>query len=109
LQRLDALQTDLRTLPGIAVIACPLVWNDGYAQEGLSALGRYLDHPPPARHGRVRVMPMWFQSAGDTRGQGWVGAFTDADGNGVMEFRPAGAGLPADLWTPELNFLRLAP
>ena len=47
---------------------------------------------------------MWFQAAGDTRGQSWTGLFRDADGDGIMEFGDP-RKLPPNLWTPELNFL----
>ena len=52
-----------------------------------------------------RQRPLWFQSAGNTRGQAWNDLFRDADGNGVMEF----TGRPAATWTRELNFLAWQP
>jgi hypothetical protein len=48
---------------------------------------------------------IWFQPAGDTRGQTWAGLFRDSDGNNVMEFAPPNAALPRGRWTSELNFL----
>ena len=51
----------------------------------------------------------WFRLTGALPGQTWTGHFRDADGNGVMEFAPAGTPLPRDRWTPELNFLGWQP
>lgn len=48
---------------------------------------------------------MWFQPAGDTRGQTWTGLFRDADNNGVMEFATADEDLRPGRWSRELNFL----
>ena len=80
-------------------MASALSWHDGFPVDGTSTLSRYFDDRP------FRAA-LWFQAAGDTRGQSWTGLFRDADDNGVMEFgdlsvRPS----PLRLWTPELNFL----
>jgi hypothetical protein len=91
-------QQDLLGLRGIRVAASSLSWNDGYPADGTSALSRYFDDRP------FRAA-LWFQAAGDTRGQSWTGLFRDADGNGVMEFADPQKPLPANLWSPELNFL----
>jgi hypothetical protein len=109
LRRLEALRADLASLRGVGVVASPLVWNDGYPLDGLDALSRYLQFPPDLLPGRPRPMPLWFQAAGDSRGQTWGGLFRDADNNGVLEFLLPGAELKPDQWTPELNFLRFAP
>jgi hypothetical protein len=98
LQRYLQYQRDVRSLHGIRVVACPLVWAEGYPVDGTSTLSRYFDDRP------FRAA-LWFQAAGNTRGQGWAGPFRDADHNGVMEFTPPGRPLPEDAWTPELNFL----
>ncbi len=86
------------SLRGIRVVASALSWHEGYPVDGSSALSRYFDDRP------FRAA-LWFQAAGDTRGQSWSGLFRDADGNGVMEFADPRQPLPPDLWTPELNFL----
>ncbi len=52
---------------------------------------------------------LWFQAAGNTRGQTWTGLFQDADGNGFMEFAPPGYRLPKGQWSTELNFLAWQP
>jgi hypothetical protein len=70
--------------------------------DGGSALSRWFDDRP-------FKAALWFQAAGDTRGQAWSGLFRDADGNGVMEFAPADARLPKGAWTNELNFLAWQP
>src|SRR5579884_3561195 len=86
------------SLRGIRLVASALSWHDGFPVDGSSALSRYFDDRP------FRAA-LWFQAAGDTRGQSWSGLFRDADGNGVMEFADPRQPLPPDLWTPELNFL----
>jgi hypothetical protein len=90
-------QKDLLSLRGIRVVASALSWHDGFPVDGTSSLSRYIDDRP------FRAA-LWFQAAGDTRGQSWTGLFRDVDGNGVMEFGDP-LKLPPDLWTPELNFL----
>jgi hypothetical protein len=102
LARYLQLQRDLRGLKGVAVVACPLVWNEGHPVDGGSTLSRFFDDRP-------FKAAVWFQSAGNTRGQAWTGLFRDADGNGVMEFAAPGTRLPAGRWTPELNFLAWQP
>src|SRR5207253_10892926 len=51
----------------------------------------------------------WLQAAGETNHQAWAGLFHDSDGNGIMEFAPAGTPLKPGRWTPELNFLAWQP
>jgi hypothetical protein len=92
----------LQGLRGIRVVASALTWPDGYPADGSSALSRWFDDRP------FRAA-LWFQSAGDTRGQAWTGLFRDADGNGVMEFAPLDTTLPPGTWTPELAFLAWQP
>jgi hypothetical protein len=52
---------------------------------------------------------VWLVSAGNTRGQAWEGALRDADGDGILEFLPPAAPLPAGLWTRDLAFLAWQP
>ncbi len=70
--------------------------------DGSSTLSRFFDDRP-------FHAALWFQSAGDTRGQAWAGLFRDEDNNGVMEFAPPDAPLPEGTWTHELNFLGWRP
>ena len=111
--RLTKLQADIAKLEGIQVVVCPLLWNTGQAIDGLSPLSQYLDlnlgkvrTPVRGNPSKVRKMPVWFQAAGDTRGQGWTGLYHDRDGNGVMEFcHDDKSPIPPGRWTQELNFL----
>jgi len=92
---------DERALKGIQVVACSLVWKDGYPLGGASALsGFFNDAPFPA---------LWFEPAGNQRQQVWAGPYRDVDGNGVMEYGPLGTPLRSDRWTRELNFLAWQP
>jgi hypothetical protein len=101
-QRFLDLMRELSNLKGIRVVACTLVWSDGYPVDGSSALSRYLDDLP------CRAA-LWFQAAGDTNGQAWAGLFRDVDGNGVMEFAPPGTPPKPGRWTSELNFFDWQP
>jgi hypothetical protein len=85
-------------LRGIRVVCCGLTWSSGYPVGGASALTRYFDDHPPCN-------AVWFQAAGNTRGQAWAGTFHDVDGNGVMEFAPPSSALRPERWTAELDFL----
>jgi hypothetical protein len=102
LRRYLQYQRDLASLRGIRVVASAMSWHDGFPVDGTSALSRYFDDRP-------FHAALWFQAAGDTRGQSWTGPFRDADGNGVLEFAAPGQRLPAGLWSPELNFLSWQP
>jgi hypothetical protein len=113
-QRFLDLVRDLNALKGIPVVACSLVWSDGYPVDGSSGLSQYLDNGingpgSLSVRGQIPCFPLWFQAAGDTNGQAWAGLFRDVDGNGVMEFAPAGTPLKPDRWTSELNFLSWQP
>ena len=101
LQRFYKILEDERGLKGIHIVACSLVWNDGYPLGSASLISRFFnDTPYPA---------LWFTPAGNQRGQTWIGLFHDVDGNGVMEFSPPGTALSSQRWTPELNFLAWQP
>jgi hypothetical protein len=91
-------QRAVKALVGVRLVASALVWDEGYPADGSSSLSRYFDDRP-------FHAALWFQAAGDARGQSWAGMFRDADGNGVMEFVPPETPLPEGVWTPELNFL----
>jgi hypothetical protein len=102
LRRYLQYQRDQAALRGIRVVASTISWPDGYPVDGTSTLSRYFDDRP------FRAA-LWFQAAGDSRGQSWTGLFRDADANGVMEFADPARPLPPDLWSPELNFLSWQP
>lgn len=89
----------LRQLRGVRLVACTLVWTEGFPVDGSSALSRYFDDLPFRS-------ALWFQAAGDSGGQVWTGPFRDQDENGVLEFCPAHEKLPSRVWSRELNFLR---
>ena len=59
-------------------------------------------------HLQDRDKLLWFQAAGNNRGQAWTGLFRDADKNGFMEFADAKTPLKKGRWTHEINFLGLA-
>jgi hypothetical protein len=93
---------EMRALKKVRVVTTGLVWVSGYPVDGNGALSRYFDDRP-------FCAALWFQAAGDTRGQAWSGPFRDENGNGVMEFAPAATALPEGTWTRELNFLGWRP
>jgi hypothetical protein len=93
---------DMQNLKDVRVAASGLVWNEGHPADTTSALTRYFDERPFGA-------TLWFQSAGDARGQGWAGLFRDEDGNGVMEFEAAETSPDAAPWARELDFLAWAP
>jgi hypothetical protein len=97
-RRYLAQQQAMQRLRGVRVVASALTWDEGFPADGTSTLTRYFDDRP------FRAA-LWFQAAGDVRGQSWTGPFRDADGNGIMEFSPPSSPLPAGVWTPELSFL----
>jgi hypothetical protein len=102
MRRYLRMEDDLHGLRKVRVVATGLSWPDGHPVDGGGALGRFFDDQPFRK-------ALWFQAAGDTRGQAWAGLFHDRDGDGVMEFLPAGAALPAGRWSPSLAFLSWLP
>ena len=96
--RLQQLLAERQRLKGIHVVSTSLVWSDGYPLSGSSPLSRWFDDDQDRK-------ALWLVSAGNTRGQAWTGTFNDSDGNGVMEFAPRGAKLPAGAWSAETSFL----
>jgi hypothetical protein len=117
LTRYYKLEEDLINLRTVRVVVCPLAWDVGYPVDGSGPLSRYLDEvfygrpvrrvpgSPVPRHGP----PLWFQAAGNTRGQVWNGPLRDADGNGAFEFVSPGTLLPEGRWSPAVNFLAWQP
>ncbi|HEX5271451.1 MAG TPA: hypothetical protein VFW33_13230, partial [Gemmataceae bacterium] len=100
--RLLRFEERLRDLRRVRVVATGLSWDEGMPADGGGALSRYFDDEPFKK-------AVWFQAAGDTRGQAWAGLFRDRDRDGVMEFVPAGTHLPAGRWSPSLAFLSWQP
>lgn len=107
--RLVEMRRLLGLLRGADVIVNTLVWEDGYAHDGLSAISKLLESrlvPNPTRSGlrtlKAPESPVWVQAGSTSSGSVWSGPFVDADGNGAMEF--GGATVPGS-WTRELNFL----
>ena len=115
LERIEALEKALAGLKGAQVVVSQLYWNTGFALDAASTISRFLDDwlarpkgvpvtrqltkPKPAGP------PLWFQPAGDTRGQSWTGLFHDFDRNGAMEFASPDVDLKPGRWSRELNFL----
>jgi hypothetical protein len=102
LQRYISMESELRNLRTVRIVATGLSWPEGQPVDGGGALGRYFDDEPFKK-------ALWFQATGDTRGQAWAGLFHDRDGDGVMEFLPAGTLLPSGRWSPSLGFLSWQP
>jgi hypothetical protein len=97
------LATSFRDLRKVRAVVSTLLWNEGHPVDGMSTPSRYFDDRP------FRGV-LWFQAAGNTRGQTWTGLFRDADSNGVMEFAPlADPTKPEKLWRLELNRLAWQP
>ncbi|MFO0847651.1 MAG: hypothetical protein U0871_03685 [Gemmataceae bacterium] len=115
IERFTRLKAGLDGLVGTLVVVNTLVWDVGVPQDGLSALSRLLEERYTPRPGRSALkasrqppVPVWVQPASPAVGQVWAGPYLDGDGNGVLEFAPAAAPLPAGRWTRELNFLGTA-
>ena len=113
LQRLRRLEINVNGLKGADMVICPLVWNSGHALDGNGYLSQVIDDkltlPLPLSSRRRLSQPvpkniLWFNAAGDTRGQTWMGHFQDRDGNGIMEFATAQDSIRPEKWTRELNF-----
>lgn len=110
--RLVALRRALESIRGAEVVVNTLVWEDGFAQDGLSELSQFLDERfttkltrSPLVADRLPPIPVWVQAGSDSVGAVWAGPFLDPEGNGVMDFAPEAVALPPGAWTRELNFL----
>lgn len=93
---------DLQNLKNVRVVASGLVWNEGHPADASSPLTRYFDD-------HAFAAALWFQSAGDARGQAWSGLFRDDHGDGVMEFDAPDENRPEAQWRRELDFLSWKP
>jgi len=114
--RLINLESALANLKGTKVILNTVGWNTGQPLDGRSPMSRFLDEKmilprtnPVRNSAKLPTTTLWFQPAGDTHGQCWIGNFRDADNNGVMEFAPLEAPRRPGRWTPEMNFLAWRP
>jgi hypothetical protein len=61
MERWYRLMGALQGLRGAQVVASPLAWHEGHPVDGSGALSRYFDDRP-------FKAALWFQAAGDTRG-----------------------------------------
>jgi hypothetical protein len=110
-KRLVKLVEEARSLKGIQIVSTSLNWPSGYPLAGSSPLSRWFDEriDPAKCNEPQQSKALWFVSAGNTAEQTWTGPYRDADVNGVMEFLPPGAKLPAGSWTSDLAFLAWQP
>ncbi|WP_157369520.1 S8/S53 family peptidase [Zavarzinella formosa] len=115
MDRIDRIEIGLNMLKGANVVVGLLSWNTGFALDAASPMSRFLDDwlavsKPMMKTRRLTrptpdATPVWFQPAGDQRGQTWTGLFADADNNGAMEFAPTTESLLPGRWNRELNFI----
>jgi hypothetical protein len=111
--RFNAYQKDITTaLRGAQVIVNTLVWESGYPLDSINEFAGTLDKlssalpPQVIKPTTVQKQPLvWVQAASNAGTAVWGGPFLDANRDGLMEFVPSGAKLPADNWSPQLNFL----
>lgn len=111
------LRQELQSLVyGAAVVVNPWVWEAGYPLDACSPLSQQVEGlllrpspriTSPTRPASAQFLPppVWVQAASATHQAVWTGLFRDEDGNGLLEFVPAGSPLPKDHWSRELNFL----
>jgi hypothetical protein len=99
--RLERFLQTVDSLRGIPILACPLVWSDGFPLGSLSPLSRSFENSTAGQ-------PLWFQSAGNKRGQCWIGDFHSLAGQAAMDFAGPDAVVKGR-WTAEMNFLAWQP
>ena len=118
IRRANDLQAAMRALEGCDVVVNTLVWETGFALDGLSELSRVIDQSfaskalaSPRTRSATRPLPaprpLWLQASSPSVGSIWSGAYLDADENGTMEFATMRVPLPKDEWTRQLNFLAI--
>jgi len=113
INRFNTYQRDITTVPrGARVIVNTLVWESGYPLDAINEFAGTLDalaSPLPQRVVRPNTPQrhplVWVQAASNAGAAVWGGPFLDANRDGVMEFVQPGTKLPADDWSPQLNFL----
>ncbi len=111
--RFNAYQKDITAaLRGANVIVNTLVWESGYPLDALNEFAGTLEklsttlQPRVVKPTSVLKSPLvWVQAASSAGAAVWGGPFLDANRDGLMEFVPPGTKLPADNWSPQLNFL----
>jgi hypothetical protein len=111
--RLNAYQRDITTAPrGANVIVNTLVWESGYPLDAMNEFAGIVERlsvTVPQRVVRPATPPrpplVWVQAGSHAGAAVWGGPFLDANRDGLMEFVPPGTKLPADNWSPQLNFL----
>ncbi len=111
--RFNNYQKDItKGLEGAQVIVNTLVWESGYPLDAISDFAGIVDRLATDLPPRI-VKPLtphkpplvWVQSASAAGASVWGGPFLDANRDGLMEFVPPKTKLPADNWSPSLNFL----
>lgn len=115
--RFNTYQKEVTTaLLGTQVFVNTLAWESGYPLDALSEFAAIIDLRANAQPPRVTKRPVdedavpkpplvWVQAASAAGAAVWGGPFLDANRDGLMEFAPSGTKLPADNWSPQLNFL----
>lgn len=110
--RFNTYQKELKELAGANLIVNTLAWESGYPLDGLNDFAGTLDRlsaPQTTRTVKATAVPkprlMWVQAGSAAGAAVWGGPFADANRDGLLEFVPFGTPLPADNWTPQLNFL----
>jgi hypothetical protein len=101
-QRLDRFLATVDSLRGIAIVASPFVWSDGFPLGALSPLSRWFELTATTSR------PLWFQAVGNKRSQAWSGDFRSVAGQPALDFAPGVAPMKGR-WTNELNFLAWQP
>ena len=87
---------------GVTLITSALNWSDRYPAGTASALSHWF-------HDQDRRRMLWFQAAGNTRGQSWTGVFRDENRNGILEFADLKTPFKKGRWSHEINFLGWQP
>lgn len=110
--RFNTYQKELKELAGANLIVNTLTWESGYPLDALNDFAGTLDRLAAPQNTRtVKVADaqkprlMWVQAGSNAGASVWGGPFADANRDGLMEFVPFGTPLPADNWSPQLNFL----
>lgn len=101
--REDRYRTHLKaieSLAGIPIVVNAFEWNSGYPLGSASPLSKALDE---------NKGPLWFQAAGNTRGQAWFGSYRGTPGDPAMRFGDDTVKIPKGRWNREVNFLAWQP
>jgi len=90
----------VNSLEGIGILVNALSWHSGYALGGNSPFSKLLNDPNG---------PLWFQAAGNTRGQTWIGRLRQTAGDPAIRFSADDVPIPQGRWSNEINFLNWQP